>query len=427
MRRSLPLAICICLFALSTGLTLMALVQTVIRPSIPVHTRSAESAAANVDLVRHFYVAAAKVLATGDASLLDAMVAPDLTEHPARPGATSGRDGLVRSMLALRATFPNLKLVVDDVRAAGQDQVLVRVHAERIGTGVFLGRPAPSSLGRWGSLEVWRVADGQLVERWSDLAPAAVLPLGQMPISVDALGPGDRRMTLTRMTIEPGMRLPVDNGQAIRLFAVDAGSLTVDVGDRAGDMIDVARGSGMPSVSGTATSIELMAGDRILTAPEADYTLSNTGPIPIIAIVVIISNTLGGEWPLNSSAAAASWTVAAMPEALGGVLSSPAGVSARVLAVDVEVEIPNQATLAVGWVFLAPGALFVLPPGDGLILVAVDEGGIDLAATGDALAATLTPGAPRALPAGVGSLWRGTDEVPGAILALSVGQEERIQ
>ncbi len=55
MHRSVPLVICICLFALSTGLTLMALAQDVIRPAYPVRTRSAETAAANVILVRKFY------------------------------------------------------------------------------------------------------------------------------------------------------------------------------------------------------------------------------------------------------------------------------------------------------------------------------------------------------------------------------------
>ncbi len=269
----------------------------------------------------------------------------------------------IRALLALRATFPDLTIVVDDVHAAGEDQVIARVHAKGAESGFFLGRPAPAFLGQWGPLEVWRIENGQLVERWGGLDPAVLLPMGQVPIAIDALGPGRRRVTVTQLTVEPGATLPVDNGQAIRVFAIDVGALTVDVGARFGGTIAVARGSAMPAVSGPGTSIAAVTGDRVVTAPEATYTLANTGPAPVIVLAVVVSNILGGEWPLNSSEAAASWTVAAMPEALGGVLPSPSGFSARVLAAGVEVEFPGQPTVALGWVFLAAGATLMLPAG----------------------------------------------------------------
>ena len=165
-----------------------------------------------------------------------------------------------------------------------------------------------------------------------------------------------------------------------------------------------------------------MAGDRVVTAPEADYTLANTGPIPVVVLVVVVSNVLGGEWPLNSSAAAASWTVAAMPEALGGALPSPHGISARVLASSVEVEMPAQPILAVGWMVLASGATLVLPAGDGTLIAAVDGGTVDLAATGGAPVATLATGEWTVVPARVGSVWQARDEAPTAVLMLVVGQ-----
>src|SRR4029453_18043725 len=134
-----------------------------------------------VALVRRFYAAANAVLTTGDGFLLADTVAPDLVEQPARPGSATGRDGLVRALLSLRATFPGLTLVVDDLRAADGDQVLARVHAAGAGSGAFLGRPVPTSPARWGPLEVWRIADGRLAERWGDPNPVVLLQLGQAP------------------------------------------------------------------------------------------------------------------------------------------------------------------------------------------------------------------------------------------------------
>ena len=221
MRRPVLFVTCLCLCSLATGLTLMALAQEVSRPPIPL-IPVADDGGANVDIVRRLYAAAADVLTTGEAALLDATIASDLAEHPARPGAASGRDGFVGALLALRATYPDLTLVVDDVRAAGEDMVLARVHAEGAESGAFLDRPAPASVGQWGPLEVWRLANGQLVERWGGLDPAALLPSGQAPVSVEALGPGRRRVTVTRMTVEPRATLPVANGQAIRVFTVEA-------------------------------------------------------------------------------------------------------------------------------------------------------------------------------------------------------------
>ena len=348
-------------------------------------TGPAVTAAANVDLVRHFYAAVAAVLATGDVALLDSSVSPDLIEHPARPGAASGRDGFVRALLALRATFPGLTLVVDDVRAAGEDQVLARVHTEGAESGVFLGRPVPASFGEWGPLEVWRIADGQLVERWGGLDSRGAVANGSgahlyrrtrswtPEVDRDA---GHRRAG----SDVAGRQRSGDSCFRGRAWEADRRCW----GALGGSAIAVAAGTATPPSARPARHLPRSAGDRIVTASEADYTLRNAGPIPVIALVVIVSNTLDGDWPLNSSSAAASWTVAAMPEALGGVLPSPAGFSARVLAADVEVELPEQPTLALGWMFLTPGATLALPAGDNTMVNAVDEGWAGLTATNGA-------------------------------------------
>jgi predicted ester cyclase len=421
MRRTVPFVICVCLFTLSIGMTFVALAQDVFRPPIAGQNRPADIAAANTDLVRRFYTDVARVLATGDAGLLDAAVSPDLVEHPARLGVVSGRDGFVRSLLALRATFPGRALVVDDVQAAGEDQVLARVHTAGAESGVFLGRPVPVSFGEWGPLEVWRIADGQLVERWGGSAAAALQPLGQAPLSVDALGPGHRRLTVTRVTVSPGAALAVDNGQAIRVFAIENEALTVDVAKRSTGAVTLAHGPAAPVVRGSGTTFPAVAGDRVVTDPEADYTLTNAGTTPATVIVVIVSNTLRGDLPLNSASAAASWTVAVMPEALGGALPSPAGVSARVLATGVEIELPATLVLALGWMFLPPGAPLVLAAGDHTMVTAVVEGWAGVSAANGAGATQLATGEWMVDPPGMERLWQAGENGFTTLLMLTVG------
>lgn len=421
MRRSVPLVICVCLFTLASGMTVIALAQDVNRPLISGRDRPSETAATNTELVRRLYAEVEAVLATGDAALLDPFVSPDLVEHPVRPGAAAGRDEFVHALLALRATFPGLTLVVDDVRAAGEDQVLARVHTTGAEYGAFLGGSVPASFGQLGPLEVWRIADGQLVERWGGLASAALLPLGQALVSVDALGPGHRRLTVTRVTVEPGATLPVDNGQAIRIFAIESGVLTVAVAERSREAVALAHGPAAVATSASATTFAAGLGDRVVTAPEAGYRLKNAGPSPVIMLVVIVSNTLEGDLSLNSSSAAAAWTVAAMPEALGGVLPSPAGVSARVLAAGVEIDMPEESNLMLGWMFLSPGASFVLPAGDRSVVAAVVEGEADLASMSGGHAAHLESGEWMVIPADVEHLWQARANNPTAVLMLAVG------
>jgi hypothetical protein len=421
MRRSITFALCVCLLTLASATTLAALAREVHRPRFSEQVRAGEIATANVDLVRRFYADVAAVLATGDATMLDPLLSPDLIEHPDRPGVASGRDGFLQALLAVRATFPGLRLVVDDVRPAGEDQVVARVHTSGADAGVFLGRAVPISIGQLGTLEMWRIADDTLVERWGDPVPVALRPMGQAPLSVDALGPGHRRMTVTQVSLDPGAWLPVDNGQAIRVFAIQSGMLTVDDVERSRDAVALVPGPAALPAGNAGAAFSAIAGDLVVTEPDATYTLANKGPVSVNLLVVVISNTLEGDWPLNSASAAASWTVAAMPEALGGALPSPAGVAARVLAAGVELELPERSMLSLGWVVLAQGATFLFPAGGNTSVSVVVEGQADLMTTVDAGAEHLSPGEATVIPAGVGQVWPAGESGLTSVLMLTLG------
>ena len=226
---------------------------------------------------------------------------------------------------------------------------------------------------------------------------------------------------MTQVTVEPGANLPVDSGQAIRVFVIERGTLTFEVAERSRKLIALAEGTAAPVVRASGTTFAATAGDRLVTDPRANYGLKNTGQIPAIMFVVIVSNTLEGGSPLNNSSAAASWTVASMPEALGGVLPSPAGISARVLADGVELDMPEESTLALGWIFLASGATFVLPAGNQSVVGAVLEGSADLASISDGSAAHLASGEWMVVPPEGACLWQAGANGPTVVLLLAVG------
>jgi mannose-6-phosphate isomerase-like protein (cupin superfamily) len=231
-------------------------------------------------------------------------------------------------------------------------------------------------------------------------------------------------VAVTRLTAAPGTRLPVANGPAARVFAVESGTLTAEVGARPGGSVAVTRGSAAPTAAAPGASVAVAAGDLLATAPGADYALANAGPAPAVALVVVVANVLSAGSPAGNAAAAASWAVAAMPEAVGGALPSPAGFGGRVVAADVEVAVPPGAFLGVGRADLAPGAVLALPPGEGALLAAVEAGRIAPPTAGGATAGALAAGAWTQFPVGGGGSWRAGDDAPAALLVLAVGRDD---
>src|SRR5262245_20126260 len=114
-----PVLLLSCVLLIATGLGVIGLAQTA--GPLPVRDAPVDTVGA-VATARDFYAAINAVLAMGDAAALDDSVAIDLVEHPGRPGAT-GRSGLVTPLLARRAVFPGMKVVVEDAHPAGDDLV----------------------------------------------------------------------------------------------------------------------------------------------------------------------------------------------------------------------------------------------------------------------------------------------------------------
>lgn len=384
MRRSVLLLTC--LLSLATGLVLLRTADSLTAPALrvaPAPDRRAE----DVALVRRFYAAANAILAGGDAASLDRIVAVDLVEHPAPPGG-GGRVGLAARLRALGAAERGLQLAVDGVEATGADEVTARIHATGAAPGAVLRPPTLGEAAAWGPLEVFRVAGGRIVERWSDgAAPTVLRSLAATSLAFDAGENGPRLVALTRLDLAPGATGTVGTGGATRLLVVESGAVRVRRLDARGGAATSQRADG-PTTVPPDDAVRHDVGDAIVVSPGSRLVATAAGDTPA---AVLIATVFGREWGRD---AAAAWT-----DAAALARSGDAGVRAEVLAAGALV-VPNGAVFAASRVTVAPGADFVAG-GEGATLIAVDTGeSAPTAAAGPASATLDRAAAPSATPAG---------------------------
>ena len=117
---------------------------------------------ANRALVRRFIE---DFWAGGDLSRVEEFLAPAYVEHNLLPGQEPGLEGYKRRYLALRAAFPDVRITIDDLLAEG-DRVMARVSIEGTHLGPFLGQPASGRIVCMAAINVYRITDGRIVERW---------------------------------------------------------------------------------------------------------------------------------------------------------------------------------------------------------------------------------------------------------------------
>jgi predicted SnoaL-like aldol condensation-catalyzing enzyme len=111
-------------------------------------------ATANKELVRRFYEAFYEARNTGDFSLIDEFVAEDYIQHEV--GVEPGREGLIAQLQVMSARGPATAPLVEHLVAEGD---IVVAHQVVPGADPA-GQPAAEGV------DIFRVADGQLVEHW---------------------------------------------------------------------------------------------------------------------------------------------------------------------------------------------------------------------------------------------------------------------
>ena len=103
--------------------------------------------------------------AGGDLTRVEEFLALGYIEHNLLPGQEPGLEGYKRRYLTLRAALPDVSITIDDMLAEG-DRVVARVAIEGTHLGPFLGHPPSGRMVRMTAINVYRVANGRIVERW---------------------------------------------------------------------------------------------------------------------------------------------------------------------------------------------------------------------------------------------------------------------
>jgi steroid delta-isomerase-like uncharacterized protein len=101
-----------------------------------------------------------------DLSVLERDLAPDFFDHAAAPGAPQGPEGSRLWLSALHRAFPDLRSTIEEAIAEG-DKVVVRKVWTGTHQGELMGIAATGKQVRFEGIVIWRIADGQLAERWA--------------------------------------------------------------------------------------------------------------------------------------------------------------------------------------------------------------------------------------------------------------------
>lgn len=122
-----------------------------------------------------------EVWGRGDLQAAEELLAEDFIEHNPVPGQGPGREGHKQVLKVWRAAFPDLTITVDDLLGDG-DQVVLRWTAHATHRGELMGIPATGRPVTLTGIDILRIVDGRIVERWGEFNSAEMLQqLGALP------------------------------------------------------------------------------------------------------------------------------------------------------------------------------------------------------------------------------------------------------
>ena len=103
----------------------------------------------------------------GNLAVIDDFLAPTETAHwPHQPPVQNTAETLKRGIAQLRAAFPDIELVTEDLFAEG-DRVVDLVTVRGTHQGEFVGIPPSGKPIEMQEIHIARIAGGKIVERWT--------------------------------------------------------------------------------------------------------------------------------------------------------------------------------------------------------------------------------------------------------------------
>lgn len=158
----------ILLLSVSMLLIGMSVIWQSARPDTPVRT-FALADEPDVGIAHAFYAGIDAILAGSDPSALESVLAADFVDHA---GAAPDRDAsaLVAHLQSFGQRFPGVQMAVHDVHAASGNLLVAMapITLPQVGVAGLSMSVAPAP----GAMDILRVRDGKISERWGDGLPA---------------------------------------------------------------------------------------------------------------------------------------------------------------------------------------------------------------------------------------------------------------
>jgi steroid delta-isomerase-like uncharacterized protein len=121
------------------------------------------------------------VFESGDLSLVDELLSGDYIDHNPFSDQRPGPEGMRDLIGGMRTTVPDMKLTVDDIIADG-DRVVTRWTGTGTHQGEFIGIPASGNALSVTGINIDRIEDGKIVERWEQFdAMGMMQQMGAIP------------------------------------------------------------------------------------------------------------------------------------------------------------------------------------------------------------------------------------------------------
>ena len=99
---------------------------------------------------------------------LKAVLAPDFVGHDLPPGLPPGPESLILFRKKVNEVFPDQKIVVEDLIAV-DDRVVARLTMTQTHQAEFMGIPATGKPVVIELIEIDRIENGKIAERWAKL------------------------------------------------------------------------------------------------------------------------------------------------------------------------------------------------------------------------------------------------------------------
>ena len=107
----------------------------------------------------------------GNLQVIDEIIAPNYVRHTShyREGGRDvyGPEGARQSIAAFRVAFPDVHFTVEDMLVA-EDKVVIRWTCRGTHRGTFLGITPTGKVITFTGINIYRIANGQIVERWAE-------------------------------------------------------------------------------------------------------------------------------------------------------------------------------------------------------------------------------------------------------------------